>query len=174
MGNIDVFVNRRSVRKYLPRQVDLAVLNEILEAGKYAPSGMGTQAGVMIAVQDKATRDMLSAMNAAVMGTSDMDPFYGAPTVIIVLVDLDKAVTPESDGVLVMGNLLNAAYANGVDSCWINRAYEMFETDEGKALLSKWGLNGNYRGVGCCILGYHDGEYPVAKERRGDNVVKIL
>ena len=163
---------RRSVRRYLPRQVDEAALQDIIQAGLYAPSGMGKQPCELIVVQDKATRDQLSRMNAAVMG-SDGDPFYGAPALIIVLEDLDIACCPGFDGALVMGNLLNAAYSVGVDSCWINRAQEMFETEEGKSLLKKWGLTGNYRGVGICILGYHDGAYPEARPRREGTVIRI-
>ena len=91
-------------------------------------------------------------MNAAIMH-SDKDPFYGAPTVIIVLADRNNA-NAVADGSLAMGNLMNAAHAIGLGSCWINRAYEEFESDEGKALLRKWGVNGEYIGVGHCILGY--------------------
>lgn len=169
---IRVMTTRRSVRRFLPRQVDEAALEQIIEAGRYAPSGMGKQPCVMVVVQDKATRDQLSRMNAAVMGSSG-DPFYGAPTVIVVLEDLDVAACPGYDGPLTMGNLLNAAHAVGVDSCWIHRAREMFESDEGKALLRQWGLEGNYRGVGNCILGYHDGAYPDAKPRREGTVVRV-
>lgn len=169
---IRVLTERRAVRRYLPRQVDEDAMQAIIEAGRYSPSGMGKQPCVMVVVQDKATRDQLSRMNAAVMG-SDGDPFYGAPAVIVVLEDLDVAACPGYDGPLMMGNLLNAAYAVGVDSCWIHRAREMFESDEGKALLKKWGLNGNYRGVGNCILGYHNGAFPEAKPRREDTVVRV-
>lgn len=169
---IRVLTERRAVRRYLPRQVDEAVLSQIIEAGRFAPSGMGCQPCAMVVVQDKATRDQLSRMNADVMGSGG-DPFYGAPVVIVVLENLDEAACPGYDGPLVMGNLMNAAYALGVDSCWIHRAREMFETDEGKELLAKWGLKGNYRGVGNCILGYHDGAYPEAKPRREGTVVRV-
>ena len=163
---------RRSCRAYLPQQVGAEELEAVLTAGTWAPTGMGAQSPVIVAVQDKATRDQLSRMNADVMGSSG-DPFYGAPVVIVVLENLDEAACPGYDGPLVMGNLMNAAYALGVDSCWIHRAREMFETDEGKELLAKWGLKGNYRGVGNCILGYHDGAFPEAKPRREGTVVRV-
>ena len=169
---LESLLTRRSVRSYKPDPVPKELLDQILEAGSYAPSGMGKQPCEMIVVQDKATRDQLSRMNAAVMD-SDKDPFYGAPALIIVLEDLDIACCPGFDGALVMGNLLNAAYSVGVDSCWINRAQEMFETEEGKSLLKKWGLTGNYRGIGICILGYHDGAYPEARPRREGTVIRI-
>ncbi|MDD3409761.1 MAG: nitroreductase family protein [Eubacteriales bacterium] len=157
-------LTRRSVRSYQDRQVDEAALRQILEASAYAPSAMGRQPVTLVAVQDPATVQSLSRMNAAVMNGAG-DPFYGAPTVVIVLVDTDVSVCPMQDGSLAMGNLMNAAHALGVDSCWINRAKEVFETEEGLALLRKWGLKGNYLAVGNCILGYGKGDYPTAKPR---------
>ena len=126
----ELLKTRRSVRKYRPEQVSDELLDAVLEAGLYAPSAMNNQKPVMVAVRDKATRDQLSRMNAAVMGT-DRDPFYGAPCVIVVLADPGYPTWVE-DGSLVLGNLLNAAHAVKLGSCWINRAREMFDTDEGK------------------------------------------
>lgn len=143
---------RRSCRAYLPEQISEEALAAILEAGTYAPTGMGRQSPVIVAVQDPETRNALSRMNAAVMGR-DGDPFYGAPTVVVVLADPEIG-TYLYDGVLVMGNLMNAAQAVGVDSCYIFRAKEVFETAEGKALLRKWGIPERYVGIGNCILGY--------------------
>lgn len=143
---------RRSCRAYLPEQIREEALAAILEAGTYAPTGMGRQSPVIVAVQDPETRNALSQMNAAVMGR-DGDPFYGAPTVVVVLADPEIG-TYLYDGVLVMGNLMNAAQAVGVDSCYIFRAKEVFETAEGKALLRKWGIPERYVGIGNCILGY--------------------
>ena len=142
----------RSCRKYQDRQVEAAALDAILEAGTYAPTGMNRQAPVIVAVQDKETRDKIAKMNAAVMGV-DSDPFYGAPTVVVVLADPTVRTWVE-DGSLMMGNLLNAAASLGLASCWIHRAREVFDLPEGKALLQKWGLPEHLRGVGNCILGY--------------------
>ncbi len=162
--------NRRSVRKYKPDQVSDAHLDAILEAGLYAPSGMNTQNAYMVAVRDKATRDQLSKMNAAVMGT-DKDPFYGATCVVVVLVEPERYTAVE-DGSLVLGNLMNAAYEAGLGSCWIHRAKQMFESEEGKALLRQWGLREDLMGVGNCILGYPD-EEPAPKPRREGRIVKV-
>ena len=161
---------RRSCRKYLPKQVEQEALDLILEAGTYAPTGMNRQAPVIVAVQDKATRDKIAKMNAAVMGV-DTDPFYGAPTVVVVLAD-PSVRTYVYDGALVMGNLMNAAYEIGVGSCWIHRARQMFESEEGKALLRKWGLREDLIGVGNCILGYPD-EDPAPKPRREGRIIKV-
>lgn len=162
---------RRSVRSYDGRPVPDDVLNEILEAGEYAASGMGRQATVMVAVRNKDLISDLSMMNAAVMGTNT-DPFYGAGTVIIVFAD-STVHTYIEDGSLVMGNLMNAAHALGVDSCWIHRAKEVFETEEGKALMKKWGIDEKYKGIGNCILGYSDKPVPEARPRREGRVIYV-
>lgn len=162
--------NRRSIRKYKSEQVSDAHLDAILEAGLYAASGMNTQNTIMVAVRDKETRDQLSRMNADVMGTTS-DPFYGAPCVVVVLVEPERYTAVE-DGSLVLGNLMQAAYDIGVGSCWIHRARQMFESEEGKTLLRKWGLREDLIGVGNCILGYAD-ENPAPKPRREGRIIKI-
>ena len=161
---------RRSIRKYKPEQVSDAHLDAILEAGLYAASGMNTQNTVMVAVRDKETRDQLSRMNAEVMGTT-ADPFYGAPCVVVVLVEPERYTAVE-DGSLVMGNLMQAAYDIGLGSCWIHRARQMFESEEGKALLRKWGLREDLIGVANCVLGYPD-EVPAPKPRREGRILKV-
>lgn len=162
---------RRSIRAYKPEQITEEELNQVLEAGLYAPTGMGRQSPVMVVVQDPDMVKKLSAMNAAVMGVSS-DPFYGAPTVIVVLAD-STIPTYREDGSLVMGNLLNAAHAAGLGSCWIHRAREVFSSEEGKALLKEWGLDDRYEGIGHCILGYSDGEYPEAKPRKEGYIIRV-
>lgn len=162
---------RRSVRAYGPEQIREEDLAQILEAGTYAPSGMGAQPVVMVVVQDKETIAKLSKLNAAVMG-AEIDPFYGAPTVIVVLADQDRSTWLE-DGSLVMGNLMNAAHALGLGSCWIHRAREVFASDEGRALLNQWGIQGNYAGVGHCILGYPAGPLPQAKPRKAGTIYRV-
>lgn len=171
MDALTCLKTRRSVRAYEERQVEEALLAQVLEAGMYAPTGMGRQSPKMVVVQDPATRDQLSRMNAAVMNGSG-DPFYGAPTVIVVLAD-PAVGTWREDGALVMGNLMNAAHAVGLGSCWIHRAYEEFQSQEGKTLLKKWGVPENYVGVGHCILGYGQGEPRPPKERKADYVVRV-
>ena len=155
---------RRSVRGYKPDMIRKEDLDTIIEAGTYAATGMGMQSPIIVAVTDKATRDQLSAMNVKIMGT-DTDPFYGAPVVLIVLADKARP-TYLYDGSLVMGNLMNAAHSLGIGSCWIHRAKEEFESEEGKALLKKWGIEGDYEGIGHCVLGYAAAELPAAKPRK--------
>ena len=113
----------------------------------------------------------MSKLNAEIMGKPDTDPFYGAPTVVVVLADSTNANWVR-DGSLVMGNLMNAAASLGLGSCWINRALELFDRPEGKKLLKKWGLDEKYRGVGNCILGYIDGEIPTPKPRKEGYIIR--
>ena len=143
---------RRSCRAYRPELIEEEKLQAILEAGTFAATGRGRQSPIILAVTNRETRDMLSRLNAAALG-ADHDPFYGAPEVIVVLAD--KAVpTYVFDGSLVMGNMMNAAADLGVGSCWINRAKQEFESPEGKALLKRLGIEGEYEGIGNLILGY--------------------
>ena len=163
-------LNRRSVRKYTDQQVPDELLDQVLEAGLYAPTGMNTQNIYMVAVRDKETRDQMMKLNAAVMGR-DGDPFYGAPCVIVVLGDATGYPVVEN-GSLVLGNLMNAAHAVGLGSCWIHRAKQTFETEEGKALLKKWGLPEHLVGIGNCILGYAE-ETPDARPRKEGRILKV-
>ena len=155
---------RRSIRKYKPDMIPEDVLNRIIEAGTYAATGMGKQSPIIIAVTNKEIRDKFSKMNAEIMGV-DSDPFYGAPVVLIVLADKARP-TYVYDGSLVMGNLMLAAHAEGIGSCWIHRAKEEFESAEGKAFLKSLGIEGDYEGIGHCVLGYTDGEEPKAMPRK--------
>lgn len=159
---------RRSIRKYKPDMIPDDVLNRIIEAGTYAATGMGKQSPIIIAVTNKEIRDKFSKMNAEIMGV-DSDPFYGAPVVLIVLADKARP-TYVYDGSLVMGNLMLAAHAESIGSCWIHRAKEEFESAEGKAFLKSLGIEGEYEGIGHCVLGYTDGEEPKAMPRKENYV----
>ncbi|MBE6608928.1 MAG: diguanylate cyclase [Ruminococcaceae bacterium] len=162
---------RRSVRSYKSEQITDEMLDIILEVGTFAPTGRNLQSPLMVAVRDKETIKKLSEMNAAVMG-SDRDPFYGAPCVVVVFAD-PSVYTYIEDGSLVMGNLLNAAYACGLGGCWIHRAKEVFETQAGKKLMREWGVDEKYVGIGNCILGYADGDLPIARPRKDGYIIKI-
>lgn len=167
---IKSLVERRSVRSYKDTPIPEELLDEILTAGTYAPTGRNRQAPIIIAVTDKALRDRLSRINASIMG-ADSDPFYGAPAVLIVLADR-TVPTYLYDGSLVMGNLMNAAHALGIGSCWIHRAKETFETEEGKEILRELGIEGELEGIGNCILGYPEGDIPAARPRKDGYVIK--
>ena len=155
---------RRSIRRFKPDMIPREVLEQIVTAGTYAATGRNLQSPIILAITNKDVRDRLSALNASIMGASN-DPFYGAPVVLVVLAD-KSCGTYLYDGSLVMGNLMLAAHDLGIGSCWIHRAKEEFERPEGKQILADLGIEGDYEGIGHCILGYVDGDYPDARERK--------
>ena len=158
---------RRSIRRYKTDMVPKDVIEKIVVAGTFAASGMNLQTPVIVAVTNKEIRDKMAKANAQVMG-SENDPFYGAPVVLVVLAE--KKGTYVYDGSLVMGNLMLAAHELGIGSCWIHRAKEVFEQEEWKQWLKSLGLNGDYEGIGNCVLGYVDGEYPGILPRKEERV----
>ena len=162
---------RRSCRAYRPEHVEEEKIKAIVEAGTYAPTGMGKQSPIILVIKDEEIKNKLAKINAAVMG-ADMDPFYGAPDLIVVLANKDIP-TYLYDGSLVMGNMLNAAASLGVASCWIHRAKEEFESEEGKEILKKLGIEGNYEGIGNLILGYAANPDAKAAARK-DNYVYCI
>ena len=161
---------RRSIKKYKEDKVPKEIIDKIVEAGMYAPSGMGMQSSIIIAITNKNLRDKLSKLNAKIMGV-DTDPFYGAPVVLVVLAKKDIP-THVYDGSLVMENLMLAANSLGIGSCWIHRAKEEFETEEGKEILKSLGIEDEYEGIGHCILGYKDEEGNL--KPRKDNFVYYI
>ena len=164
---------RRSIRAYKSDMPKAEDIDKIIEAGLYAPTGMGYQKVIILAVTDKETRDSLSEDNRAIAGMKEgTDPFYGAPVVLVVLAAKDMR-THVYDGSLVMGNMLNAAHALGLGSCWVHRAKEEFEMEKWQNLLKKLGIEGEWEGIGHCIVGYPDGEAPKAAERAAGRVYKI-
>lgn len=170
----DVLANirsRRSIRTYLAKQIEDEKLDLVLEAGTYAPTGRGAQSPVIVSVQDLETLRTLSAMNARVMGT-DSDPYYGVPTVVLVFADASRNTCVE-DGSCVLENMMLAAHALGLGSCWIHRERQMFETEQGKALMKQWGLAEHLIGVGAIALGYPAGEAPQAAKRKDGYLVKV-
>ena len=170
---LKVLETRRSCRAFKPELIEEEKLQAIIKAGTYAATGMGRQSPIIIVVTNKELRDKLSVMNAKFMGKDEsFDPFYGAQELLIVLAN--KAMpTYLYDGTLVMGNLMNAAADLGVDSCWIHRAKEEFETLEGKEFLKSLGIEGDYEGIGHCVIGYVNGEYPKTSPRRENRVFYV-
>lgn len=161
-------IERRSIRKYNNTKVSHDLMEKIVRAGQFAPSGMNRQIYAFVVVEDEELVARLSKMNADAMNSTS-DPFYGAKSLIIVFADTN-APTYLYDGALAMGNLMNAANALGVDSCWIHRAKEVFETPEGKEMKKTWGLPESYEGIGHCILGYRE-EEPGERAQRTSKVI---
>lgn len=170
---IENMLTRRSVRDYKSEMPPKSLIDEVIEGGVYAPTGRGMQSPIIIAVTNKEVRDRLSKINAEVMGKSgDFDPFYNAPVVLVVLADKSKP-TYIYDGSLVMGNLMLSAHSLGLGSCWIHRAKETFETAEGKEILKSLGIEGDYEGIGNCVLGYSNEPEKSAPPRK-DNYVYYI
>lgn len=163
---MEVLLTRRAVRKYKAEQVPEELLEQVLKAGTYAPTAMGAQKVRIAAVQDPEDAAEIRRLNAAVMNASG-DPYYGAPTIVVVFAESDNT-RGSLDGSAVCMNMLNAAHAVGLAACWINRSKEVFETEEGKALLRKWGLPDDLVGVASLSLGFADGDYPEPAPRRQD------
>ena len=162
---------RRSVKKYLDKEVPMELVEKVCEAGTYAPSGMNKQASIIVAITNKEVRDRISQMNAAIMNAKT-DPFYGAPVVLVVLANKDVP-TYIYDGSLVMENMMLAAHSLNIGSCWIHRAKEEFETEEGKEILKSLGIEGDYEGIGHCILGYVEEDEPLPLPRKENIIYKI-
>jgi nitroreductase len=171
METLTVLKTRRSCRAYLPDPVEDEKLNAILEAGTYAATGMGRQSPIILVVKDPEVRAELQKLNAAAMGM-DIDPFYGAPELLVVLANKEMP-TYVCDGSLVMGNMMNAAADLGVASCWIHRAKEEFESEEGKAILKRLGIEGDYEGIGNLILGYAAKPANAPAPRKADYIYRI-
>lgn len=161
---LNIIKTRRSCRKYTSEQVSDEQLAAVMEAGTYAPTGMGTQSPFIVAVQDAGQRAELSRMNARVMGV-ESDPYYGAPTFVLVFAPAD-AKNAVQDASCVLENMMLAAHSLGLGSCWINREREMFATEEGRRLMASWGLPDGLMGVGALSLGHPDGEPKPAKPRK--------
>lgn len=158
-------LTRRSIKKFKSDMVPKEIIEQIVKAGTYAATGRNLQAPIILAVTKPEIREQLRRMNGEILGNPDADPFYGAPVVLVVLAD-KNVHTGIYDGSLVMGNLMLAAHALGIGSCWIHRAKEEFESAEGKELLKSLGIEGDYEGIGHCVLGYADCEEPAAKPRK--------
>lgn len=169
---IENIKTRKSVKKYKNDMVNQEMIDIISEAGTYAPSGMNKQSPIILQITNKKMRDKLSKINAQVAGMPEnFDPFYNAPAVLVVLAD-KNIPTYIYDGSLVMGNMMLAANSLGLGSCWIHRAKETFETEEGKQILKDLGIEGNYEGIANCIVGYPDIE-PISHPRKEKYIYKI-
>lgn len=170
---INTLKSRRSCRKFKNEMIKDEDLKQIIEAGTYAPTGHGSQSPIIIAVTKKELRYKIAEENRKIGGWPEgFDPFYGAPVILIVLADKSKP-TYIYDGSLVLGNMLNAAESLGIDSIWIHRAKEEFESDFGKEILKSLNIEGDYEGIGHCAIGYRDAEKLKAAPRK-DNYVYYI
>ena len=169
---LNAIKTRRSIKKYnKEKAVPEELIDLVLEAGTFAPTGKNRQAPIIIAVMDKEKRDKLARMNAEILGT-EIDTFYGAPVIISVL--SDRSInTHLYDGSCVLENMMLAAHSLGLGACWIHRAREMYDSIEGKEFLKELGIEGDYEGIGNLALGYLEGDYPVTRPRKENYIYKV-
>ena len=172
MQTLEAILTRKSCRKFQDRPVEDALVEQVVQAGLYAATGGGKQPWKIVVVKNPEVMAKLEAMNAAVLDNEGAKPFYGAPMVIVVLTERERTTAIE-DGSLVLGNMMLEAHELGLGSCWIHRAYEEFETTEGKELLAEWGIEGDYRGVGHLIMGSPSGQLHPDVPRRENTVVWV-
>ncbi|MCH4284578.1 MULTISPECIES: nitroreductase family protein [Bacillota] len=168
---LELLKSRRSIRSYLPKMIKEEELDAIVEAGTYAPTAMGRQSPIIVAVTNKEIRDELSRMNAEIM-QSVMDPYYGAPVIILVFAPREEA-THIQDASCVLLNMMLAAHSLHIGTCWINREKEMFNTPRGKQLMAEWKIDGCYEGVGALAVGYSREKDPCPKKRKSDYIIKV-
>lgn len=168
---LQVIETRRSVRSFSQKAIPEELLDAVLRAGTYAPTGGGRQSPVIVAVKDAAYREEIARLNAEVMG-KDTDPYYNAPIIILVLAD-GKASTFVEDGSCVLENMMIAAHSLDLGSVWVHREREIFDSEKGKKLLKDWNLPETLRGVGALALGYPEADLPKAAARKADYIIKI-
>ena len=168
---LDTIKTRRSVRSYKSDAVPSELLDAILEAGTYAPTGGGRQSPTIIAVTSKKYRKEIERLNAEVMG-KDADPYYEAPVVVLVLAE-GMSNTFIEDGSCVLENMMLAAASLGLGSVWVHREREIFDSERGKALLREWGLSKTLRGVGSIALGYSAETPGKAAKRKNNYIVRV-
>ena len=168
---LEIIRTRRSYRSYKPEQITDEQLNAVLEAGTYAPTSRGLQSPFIVAIQNEELKKLLAKMNAEIMGVTT-NPYYDAPTYVLVFVPAD-APNGIQDASLVLENMMLAAHAQGLGSCWIHREREMFATEEGKELMKQWGLPEGLVGIGALALGYPNGEPSLAKPRK-EGYIRVI
>ena len=168
---LNAILSRRGIKQYEEKAVPKELLEQVIEAGIWAPSGMNKQPVIILAITNRDEVKKLSETNREIMGV-EFDPFYGAQTVLVVLADKTSG-TYLYDGSLAMGNMMIAAQGLGLGTRWIHRARETFERQEWKDYLKNLGIEGDYEGIGNLIIGYADGDIPAPRERAEGRVYKI-
>ena len=168
---LDILVKRRSCRKFdSTREVEKEKIEEIVQAGLVAPSGMNKQLGEIFVITNKEFRNKLAEINAKIMNIpASSDPFYGAP--VILLVASKPSPYPDLDGGAMIQNMLLEATNQGLGTCWIHRAKAEFESKEVQSLFASKGLDiADYVGVDHIALGYSLAPTPAEKALRPGRV----
>lgn len=177
-------LNRRSIRKFEQEQIKDEELEAILETGKFAPSAMNQQSWHFTVVQNKEILQQINEtcrtafINSGNKGFEDRGKaenfsiFYNAPTFIIVSGD-EKAIAPQNDGSLALGNMFLAAESLGIGSCWIHAMNFVLSIEEGKALKKVLGIPEGYTPIGSGAFGYKAVSSPSPAARR-EGIINII
>ncbi|MGB9927936.1 MAG: nitroreductase family protein [Methanosarcina sp.] len=169
MEAIDAIFTRRSVRRFENKQIPDEVLKKIINAGIYAPSALSLQPWGFIVVQDQAflTRVsdyckpfLISALKDAhdevsdafrkLLETRGFSIFYNAPTVILVIGRTDNR-SLWIDCCLCAENMMLAAHASGIGSCWIGGSEAAFSNEE---IMKGFQIPEGYSPIGTIVFGY--------------------
>ena len=188
MELLELMKHRRSIRKYQQRQVELADLQKVMEAGAYAPNAGGGQRSILLAIRNPALVELVGRLNLRRFDRTRLagsyvsreqpsnidDPsiksgFYGAPTVVAVF-SQKNFLYGVPDAFCCAENMVLEATALGLASCIVARGEETFDSEEGRALLQTWEIPENYIARCFVLLGYCDGKYPQGKPRRADRL----
>ena len=165
---LDVIAKRRSCRSYSDTPVEEYKIKEIVNAGLNAPSGMNRQTPVILAISNKEIRDKLSKINCSIMNRGEMDPFYNAPVILLVMAN--KNGLSVHDGAASIENMLLEATHQGLACCWIHRAEEELKNEEFRSLFSFLEINfDDYIGIGHVIVGYPSKDATVRDKVINDN-----
>lgn len=191
---MDTILHRRSIRRFEPKQIEEDALQQIIQAGLYAPSAGGRQGVIFAVCQDQEVNQKLGKIKRANsqprMASGDNyvsreqpsiadDPkltnaFYDAPTVITMFAPKNFLFSAE-DCAVAAENMMLAADAVGIGSCYIGQGWTAFADPYGQEILGKWGIRTDYYAVMQLLLGYpkKDDTHPAAKPRKSDRVLRF-
>lgn len=187
-------LHRRAIRRFEPKQIDEEVLQRILQAGLYAPSAGGRQGVIFAVSQNHEVNKRLGKIKRAnsnpSMATATSyvskeqpsiadDPkltnaFYDAPTVITMFAPKNFLFAAE-DCAVAAENMMLAAAALGVGSCYIGQGWTAFADPYGQEILHQWNIRTDYYAVMQLLLGYpREGDkHPNPKPRKDDRVLRF-
>ena len=187
MEAIEAIMTRRSVRRFEHRQIPDAVLEKIIRAGTYAPSGLALQPWAFVIVHDKTflhrvseyckpillsllknSHDGMSDAFRALVASPGYSIFYQAPTVILLIGKTDSRFR-DIDCSLCAENMMLAAHAMGIGSCWVGSAGVAFDNRE---LLAGFRIPPGFSPVATIAFGY-PAELPEVHDKIVPNVTWV-
>lgn len=154
---LSVIHARRSTRAFTSQQISRQDLETILEAGQWAPTGMGKQLWHFSAIHNA---EKCLALARAVAQADNRGPnynFYGAPCHIIVSYQRDE-VHAFPDGSAAIQTMLLAAQSLGIATCWINQLRPLTDAPSIRPLLTQYGIPEDHIVIGSIALGYAETE----------------